>query len=154
MCLLLADFLRETLSLGPRARIPLSSEIALATRYLSVEPVRFGNRLQVDVDASGAEACLFAPLLLQPLVENAVTHGIANLVDGGVVRIAASRGPATLTFSIDNPCDADRPRGRGTGLGLSNVRERLYTLYGTEAVLRTEEADGRFRTRLEIPVEV
>jgi two-component system, LytTR family, sensor histidine kinase AlgZ len=154
MCLLLADFLRETLSLGARERIPLSSEIALATRYLSVEQVRFGDRLQVDVDANGAEACLIAPLLLQPLVENAVTHGIAHLVDGGVVRIAASRGPATLTVSIDNPCDADRPRGRGTGLGLSNVRERLYTLYGTEAVLRTQEADGRFRTRLEIPVEV
>lgn len=154
MCLLLADFLRDTLSLGARGRIALSSEIALARRYLSIEQVRYGERLQVDVDADGADECLIAPLLLQPLVENAVTHGIAHLVEGGVVRIAASRGPATLTVSIDNPCDPERPTGRGTGVGLSNVRERLRTLYGTEAVLRTEEADGRFRTRLEIPLEV
>ncbi len=153
MCLLLADFLRETLALGARERIPLSSEIALARRYLSIEQVRYGDRLQVDVDADGADDCLIAPLLLQPLVENAVTHGIAHVVEGGVVRIAASRGPATLIVSIDNPCDPDRPAGRGTGVGLSNVRERLRTLYGTEAVLRIEEADGRFRTRLEVPLE-
>ena len=154
MCQLLADFLRDTLALGARERIPLASELALAQRYLSVEQVRFGDRLQVAVDADGAEDCLMAPLLLQPLVENAVTHGIAHVLDGGVVRITASRGPATLTVSIDNPCDPERPAGRGTGLGLANVRERLRTLYGTEAVLRTEEADGRFRARLEIPLEV
>jgi hypothetical protein len=79
MCLLLADFLRETLALGARARIPLASELALATRFLAVEQVRFGDRLRVDVQsAPDADACLVPPLLLQPLVENAVTHGIAH----------------------------------------------------------------------------
>ncbi len=153
MCLLLADFLRDTLSLGARERIPLASEIALAQRFLGVEQVRFGDRLRVDVATNGADDCLIPPLLLQPLVENAVTHGIAHVLEGGVVTIRASRGTTTVTISIDNPCDADRPAGRGTGLGLRNVRERLRSLYGTDAALRTEESDGRFRSRLELPLQ-
>jgi two-component system sensor histidine kinase AlgZ len=153
MCLLLADFLRDTLALGARARIPLSSEIALATRFLAIEQVRFGNRLVVETDADGVDACLVPPLLLQPLVENAVTHGVAHVLEGGVVKIAARRGAATVSVTIDNPCDPDRPPGRGTGLGLRNVRARLRSVYGTDAALRTEEADGRFKARLELPLE-
>src|SRR3954454_22958014 len=153
MCLLLADFLRDTLTLGARERIPLAHEVALATRFLAVEQVRFGNRLRVEVATGDADDCLIPPLLLQPLVENAVTHGIAHLLDGGVVRIDASRGTATLTISVANPSDADRPAGRGTGLGLRNVRERLRSLYGTDAILRTQEADGRFTVRLELPLD-
>ena len=153
MCLLLADFLRDTLALGARERIPLASEIALATRFLAIEQVRFGDRLQVEVATGDADDSLMPPLLLQPLVENAVTHGVAHVLEGGVVRITASRGVATLAITIDNPCDPDRPAGRGTGLGLRNVRERLRSLYGTDALLRTEEANGRFRTRLEVPLE-
>jgi hypothetical protein len=154
MCLLLADFLRDTLALGARERIPLASEVALARRFLAIEQVRFGDRLRVDVDTNGADACLMPPLLLQPLVENAVTHGIAHVIEGGIVTIRASRGSATVTISIDNPSDADRPAGSGTGLGLRNVRERLRSLYGTDAALRIEEADGHFRSRLELPLEV
>jgi len=153
MCLLLADFLRDTLALGARERIPLASEIALARRFLAIEQVRFGERLRIDVTTDEADECLMPPLLLQPLVENAVTHGIAHVLEGGVVKITASRGAATLTISVDNPCDADRPAGRGTGLGLKNVRARLRSLYGTDAALRTEEVDGRFRSRLELPLE-
>src|SRR3954465_7327772 len=71
MCLLLADFLRETLALGARERIPLSSELSLAQRFLAIEKVRFGDRLQVDVESSpDADASEVPPLLLQPLVEN------------------------------------------------------------------------------------
>jgi hypothetical protein len=152
MCLLLADFLRETLALGARERIPLSSELALVRRFLAVEQVRFGERLQVDIAAEGAEACEVPPLLLQPLVENAVTHGIAHLVEGGTIGVRAERRVASLVVTVDNPCDAGRPAGRGTGLGLRNVRARLEGLYGNDALLRTNEADGRFLVRLEIPL--
>jgi histidine kinase len=152
MCLLLADFLRDTLAFGARVRIPLSSELALARRFLAVEQVRFGDRLQVDIAAGDAEACEVPPLVLQPLVENAVTHGIAHLVEGGTVRIRAERRVASLVLTVDNPCDADRPAGRGTGLGLRNVRQRLESLYGTDALLRTDEAGGRFLVRLEMPL--
>lgn len=155
MCLLLADFLRDTLALGSRERIALSEELALARRFLEIEQVRFGSRLQTAIDAEpGTEADEVPPLVLQPLVENAVTHGIAHVLEGGVVRIAASRQVALLVLTVDNPCDADRPAGRGTGLGLRNVRERLESEYGPDARLRTEEGDGSFVARIEIPLEM
>ncbi len=152
MCLLLADFLRDTLALGARDRIPLTSELALARRFLAVEQVRFGDRLQVDIDAGGAEACEVPPLVLQPLVENAVTHGIAHLVEGGTVRIRAERRVVSLVVTVDNPCDDDRPAGKGTGLGLRNVRERLESAYGSDAFMQADEAAGRFVVRVEMPL--
>jgi two-component system, LytTR family, sensor histidine kinase AlgZ len=152
MCLLLADFLRETLALGARERIPLSSELTLVRRFLAVEQVRFGHRLVVDIDATGAEACEVPPLVLQPLVENAVTHGVAHMVEGGTVRIRATRRVASLVVTVDNPCDADRPSGRGTGLGLRNVRARLESAYGSEAFVQAEETGGRFVVRVELPL--
>ena len=78
MCLLLADFLRDTLSLGSRPRIPLRSELSLAERFLAIERVRFGERLRVDIAAEGADSCVVPPLILQPLVENAVRHAVAE----------------------------------------------------------------------------
>jgi len=152
MCLLLADFLRETLSLGSRDRIPLSAELALVRKFLAVEQVRFAERLQVDVDAADAGDVLVPSLLLQPLVENAVAHGIAHLLEGGAVRIRAERRVASLVITVDNPCDPDRPAGRGTGLGLRNVRERLESAYGGDALFQAAEADGRFVARVEIPL--
>jgi two-component system, LytTR family, sensor histidine kinase AlgZ len=154
MCLLLADFLRDTLALGSRERISLGEELALARRFLEIEQVRYGSRLQTSIAAApGADAEGVPPLVLQPLVENAVTHGIAHMLDGGMVQIHAERGTASLVVTVDNPCDADRPSGRGTGLGLRNVRERLESEYGPDARLRTEEADGRFVARIDIPLE-
>jgi hypothetical protein len=152
MCLLLADFLRETLALGSRDRIPLSAELALVRKFLAVEQVRFAERLQVDVDVGDAGDALVPSLLLQPLVENAVAHGIAHRLEGGVVRIRAERRVASLVITVDNPCDPDRPTGRGTGLGMRNVRERLESAYGTEALFQAGEQDGRFVVRVDIPV--
>jgi LytS/YehU family sensor histidine kinase len=152
MCLLLADFLRETLALGSRDRITLASELALVRKFLAVEQVRFAERLQVDVDPGDAGDALVPSLLLQPLVENAVAHGIAHMLDGGVVRIRAERRVASLVITVDNPCDPDRPAGRGTGLGLRNVRERLESAYGGDALFQAGETDGRFVVRVEIPL--
>jgi two-component system, LytTR family, sensor histidine kinase AlgZ len=153
MCLLLADFFRETLALGSRDRIPLAAELALVGRFLSVEQVRFGERLQVEIAAEGAEDTPVPPLVLQPLVENAVTHGVAHMLEGGVVRVRAEQRAASLVITVDNPCDPDRPAGRGTGLGLRNVRERLERAYGGDALLGTEERDGRFVVTVEIPAD-
>jgi hypothetical protein len=155
MCLLLADFLRETLALGARRRIPLSSELALARTFLSVEQVRFGERLKVEIDdpgSAGAADVLVPPLVLQPLVENAVAHGIAHVIEGGIVRIRVERRVTTLVVTVDNPSDPERPAGRGTGLGLRNVRERLESLYGDDALLQTDEKDGRFTARVTMPL--
>jgi LytS/YehU family sensor histidine kinase len=92
-------------------------------------------------------------LLLQPLVENAVTHGVAHVLDGGLVAIKTSVTDGLLKIVVDNPCDLDRPRRTGTGLGLSNVRSRLSTVYGDKARVAANEADGTWRVELTLPAE-
>jgi hypothetical protein len=152
MCLLLADFLRETLRLGSNSRITLADELALAERFLAIEQVRLGSRLQVARETdSGAGACLVPPLLLQPLVENAVVHGIAQLIDGGTIRLAAVLEGTTLTITLENPCDPDRSRTRGVGLGLDLLRKRLVTQYGASHAVVASEDDGRFRVQVRMP---
>jgi two-component system sensor histidine kinase AlgZ len=152
MCLLLAEFLRETLALGSEGRITVGRELKLVERFLSVERIRFGDRLDVDLKVDvEAEPCLVPPLLLQPLVENAVTHGIAHLLDRGTIRVAATRTPARLSIVVENPCDPDRPRGTGAGVGVSNVRARLRALYGAEAVVNSSEEGGVWRMELSFP---
>ncbi len=152
MCLLLGDFLRNTLSVSERERIRLADELALADRFLDIEKVRFGDRLQVerDVDQSTLD-CRVPPLILQPLVENAVTHGIAGMLDGGAIRMAVSRENESLTIAIENPCDPDTSASRRLGLGLDNVRRRLEVMFGTSARLATQAEPGRFRVQIELP---
>jgi hypothetical protein len=153
MTVLLGDFLRESLAVGSESRIPLGQELRLAERFLEIERVRFGDRLRVEIEPGGAEACLVPPLLLQPLVENAVTHGVAHLIEGGAVRVAASLAPSMVRVAVENPCDPDRPRRTGTGVGLNNVRARLRALYGDDASLRAGEADGVWRVEVALPAE-
>jgi two-component system sensor histidine kinase AlgZ len=152
MCLLLADFLRDTLRLGSSSHISLADEFALAERFLAIEQVRLGSRLQVtrETDAD-AIACLVPPLLLQPLVENAVVHGVSQLVDGGTVRMTASRTESTLTITFENPCDPERRRTRGVGLGLELLRRRLITQFGVYDAIQTAEQSGHYRVEVRLP---
>ena len=152
MCLLLAEFLRESLALGAEDRIPLARELKLAEKYLEVERVRYGDRLQLQVDAGGADEHLVPSLLLQPIVENAVTHGVAHMLDGGLVRVTASSGGSRVTMVVDNPCDPDRPRRPGAGVGLANVRSRLRALYGDDATVSAHEQNGVWRVEITVPV--
>jgi two-component system sensor histidine kinase AlgZ len=151
MCLLLAQFLRESLALGAEERIPLARELALIDRFLAIERVRFGDRLGADISAGNAGACLVPPLLLQPLVENAVTHGVAHVIEGGTIRVSAERSGTVLRIVTENPCDPDRRRGGGSGVGLSNVRARLRALHGTDATLTTSERDSAWRVEITLP---
>jgi sensor histidine kinase YesM len=154
MTIQLGQFLRDTLAVGSKARIPLARELQLAERYLEIERVRFGDRLQVEVDAGGADRCLVPPLLLQPLVENAVTHGIAQAIGGGTIRLAAWTTSGSLRIRVENPCDPDRPRRTGTGVGLSNVRARLTALHGDAAWVTAAEAEGAWRVEIALPLAV
>ena len=151
MCLLLAEFLRESLALGGEDRIPLARELALVERFLAIERVRFGDRLTSEISSGDAGGSLVPPLILQPLVENAVTHGVAHVLEGGTIRVAASRTGGTVRIVVENPCDPERPGGRGTGLGLANVRGRLKALHGAEAHVLAEEADGIWRVEILLP---
>jgi hypothetical protein len=152
MCLLLADFLRDTLRLGSVDRITLADEFALAERFLAIEQIRLGARLQVARDSDPqAAACFVPPLLLQPLVENAVVHGIGQLVDGGTIRMGAARSGSVLTITLENPCDPDRARTRGVGLGLELLRRRLSAQFGAYDAVHAAEHDGRFRVEVRLP---
>lgn len=153
MCLLLAGFFRKSLGLGTREAISLSEELFLAETYLAIEEVRFGRRLQVAIEVAEDTLTLAVPpLVLQPLVENAVHHGIAQLIDGGTVRVGARRLGSQLALSVENPCDVDHPGPRGTGLGLANVRGRVTALFGAEGAVEIERDDQRFLVRVLLPV--
>jgi LytS/YehU family sensor histidine kinase len=127
MCLELGDFFRDSLRAGSLPRIPMEFEATLVRRYLDIERVRFGDRLRAEISvAPDAERTLVPPLLLQPLAENAVRHGIATLVDGGDIAISVTRQGNRVTVAIDNAFDPDGRRS-GTGVGIANVRARLET---------------------------
>ena len=152
MCLELAEFMRESLRLGGVPNIPLAEELALTEKYLAVERARFGSRLKVEREISAeAGSCGVPPLVLQPLVENAVRHGVAHLVEGGLVRIAARRSGGQLHLTVENPVDPSVPVKPGEGVGLANVRGRLAALYGQNASVEVRRAGGIFCVELAWP---
>jgi signal transduction histidine kinase len=153
MCQLLGEFLRDSLKLGASARIALGREVALAQQYLRVEQVRFGARLSVRAQVSADSAAVpVPPLILQPLVENAVRHGVGTRLDGGLIEIETRRAGDRAVIVVANPRDVDGSR-RGTGLGLDIVRRRLGASFGDRAALAIEAAPESYRVSVTIPVE-
>jgi two-component system, LytTR family, sensor histidine kinase AlgZ len=159
MCVQLAGFLRSTLGMGEKAAIPFSEEIALTRGYLNIERVRFGARLEVEEDISPeCSAFPVPPLLLQPLVENAIVHGIANLVDHGFVRISAHRMPVDdgrqeeMRIVVENSFDPEgqSSRQRG-GFGLASVQKRIQAHYGAAAAIQAAAADAVYRVEMRLP---
>jgi LytS/YehU family sensor histidine kinase len=100
-----------------------------------------------------ALATLIPPLILQPLVENAVLHGIAHLLEGGTVSISGELEKSTLRIRVSNPSDPDRPRNRRPGFGLMLVRERLQSQYAGAAQLEVREAEGNYIAEVSVPFE-
>jgi len=149
---LLADFLRESLSLGRADRIPLDREVGLIRTYLEIERARFGRRLEVAIEvAPSAVGVNVPPLILQPLVENAVRHGIATLVEGGCVSVRASVAGERLVLAVANPRDPDAVARRGTGLGLDIVRRRLATTFGDDASLAIDPGPAMYTVTMTLP---
>jgi two-component system sensor histidine kinase AlgZ len=152
LCVRLGDFLRRSLTLGSREQIPVTEELDLAESLLSIEKVRFGDRLSIELAVGdGVRTCTVPPLVLQPLVENAVTHGIAQMLDGGTVRIEAERRGEALLIAVENPRDPDSPDPKGAGIGLRNVRRRLAAFYGEKADMAVRTEPGSFRVELRFP---
>src|SRR5437870_6494068 len=117
MCILLAEFLRMTLGLGEKSNILLAEEMALLDRFLAIEKVRFGPRLKLEEDIQEqSKPMLVLPLLLQPLVENAVIHGIANLPAGGSIRLVAHCHDGRLSIIVENTFDPESRPARRDGL--------------------------------------
>ncbi len=153
MCVLLSDFLRKSLKLGERSTVSLAEEIDLLRAYLSIEQIRFGSRLQVAWEIGETASAPLPPLLLQPLVENAIKHGIASLPEGGTLRIRTEREGPRVAITLENPADPDVEPPQGLGLGLRQVRERLLGRFGNRAAFGSESPAGMFRVRLLIPAQ-
>jgi len=152
MCILLADFLRTTLRVGSKETITLEEELTLVRGYLAIEKVRFGPRVHMEEEIqSEALAVPIPPLLLQPLVENAIRHGIANLPEGGVIRLSAQRRDDSVAILVENSFDPDTPSSLKTGLGLDNIRQRLNTRYGQDAKISVRTENGKFFVNLQVP---
>ena len=155
MCESLGDFLRRTLALGARESVTLEEELSLVDRYFAIERVRFGERLAVErAIERGAEKCLVPPLLLQPLVENAVKHGIAERLEGGTIRIGAAVKEGALKLTVENEVDDESGAKPGQGVGLENVRRRLDVVSARDARLDTSRENGIFRATLTLPAKL
>ncbi len=143
----LSDFLRRVLEDSTRQQVPLGEEMEFVRKYLDIQKVRFAERLQLSVDVPKELYPAQVPsLILQPMVENAVKHGIGKRAQGGSIRITASRCDGMLTLSVCNdgpdlPADWEMTR---SGIGISNVRTRLRSLYGDafELSMQNQEAGG------------
>jgi two-component system, LytTR family, sensor histidine kinase AlgZ len=134
------------------ASVTLSEEIDLAQRYLAIEQIRFGERLAVswEIDPAAGKARV-PPLVLQPLVENAVRHGIEASLRGGQVRVKVQARHGTARVMVSNSVP-DMPTMPGAGIALANVRERLGLLHDMGASLETWRADGQFHARVVVPL--
>lgn len=152
----LSDLLR--IGLGTEVRHSLSEELALIRGYLRIEALRLGDKLRVEwlLPERLPDELQLPPLVLQPLVENAVIHGVAARADGGELLIRAQRiSFRRLRFEIENPMpgareSADRP---GHGTALENIRQRLALAYEERASLKTWEHDGKFHAALTVPLD-
>jgi two-component system sensor histidine kinase AlgZ len=159
MIVQLADFFRHSLGMQAGRKVRLDDELQLVRHFVAIEQVRFGERLLFEAEVeTAARACLLPPMLLQPLVENAVKHGIARMLGQGRVRLSARCAGALLRVCVENDVDPDDvpdAPSRGTGVGLENVRQRLRAAYGHEAQVRWGGVDGvaAFRVELTLPVE-
>jgi two-component system, LytTR family, sensor kinase len=158
MLVQISDVLRTSLDDGLRLEVPLSQEMTFTRRYLAIEQVRLGERLRVDVELQPETLDAAVPsLLLQPLVENAVRHGVAPLVEGGTLAIRSERRETQLRLTIRNSGartgdTAVQRRRTSGGIGLANTIERLRGLYGDDHsfVLQWPE-EGGCEVTIELP---
>ncbi|RZL88627.1 MAG: sensor histidine kinase [Variovorax sp.] len=153
----LSELFRQALA-DPGESVTLADEIALAERYLAIEQVRFGERLRIrwDIDAAANTARL-PPLLLQPLVENAVKHGVEPSPEGAKIRIRTELRGSMVVIEVINSLPplrwADEPLPRGHGIALANVRDRLRLLHDMQVQFSAGMDQKSYRVRIAIPAE-
>ncbi|PZQ57373.1 MAG: sensor histidine kinase, partial [Variovorax paradoxus] len=151
----LSELFRSALA-DPDESVTLGDEIALAQRYLAIEQIRFGERLRVRwaIDPAANDARL-PKLLLQPLVENAVKHGVEPSPQGAKLRIRTERRGSKVVIEVVNSLPpllwADQPLPRGHGIALANVRDRLRLLHDMQASFRAGVDQDHYRVRIDIP---
>ena len=154
MTIELAQFFRQTLALADQQKIKLEQEIELCQHFLAVEKIRFGKKLQTcfSIDEQSLTS-LMPPMILQPLLENAIKHGIRDLVDGGTIEVSSKVRDEWLYIAIENPIDPDSSAADGTGTGLKNLRSRFASLYGQRCRVDWRKDNAKFRVEIALPLE-
>lgn len=150
----LSSFLRSSLNADPGELIPLDEELSLTEEYLDIERVRFGDRLDVDVNCT-PRACeaLIPSFLVQPLVENAIKHGVARTTEQTRIAITGEVEDGQLLIRVANDVTNDpaMPSAPSGGVGLANVRKRLAAVYGKAASLTAGREAGHYVATISIP---
>ena len=152
LCLSISEFLRYSVNFSKRKTVSFKDELEHAKNYLTIEQERFGARLKLDWNVEdGAQEAQLLPLILFPLVENAVKHGVANLIDGGHIVISAKCVDDELEISVGNDFDPQAKKRKGTGLGLSSIKRRIQEAYGKSARLElSSPKDQWFEVKLRL----
>jgi len=149
----LADLFR--VSLADRNMLTVGEEIDVTKRYLNIEGHRLGDRLQVDwqIDPSVDLRTEIPALILQPLVENALYHGIEPLTEGGVVTITVKKRGASITITVSNPLSdvTDQRQHKGNKMAQDNIRQRLALAYSLESPLKVEDTGKDYTVSFNIP---
>ena len=150
----LSEFLRGTLASRPDAMVPLEDELASIANYLEIEGFRLRDRLTFEVDCPPELADEPVPsFILQPLIENAVKHGVAPTSRPVTITVRATEdGDGKLLIAVSDDGGGTAVIAAGFGVGLANVRERLLSVYGLDAELRTERLSPGFSVTMAIPM--
>jgi LytS/YehU family sensor histidine kinase len=156
----ISDFLRMVLHSSKEPTVTVEHELSLIRHYIDIQRARFGDKLNVTFDVDESLSSAMVPsLLLQPLVENAIRHGISPRARGGVIVISIRSDDRNLLIAIEDngvgpSAKRKRDREKGTGLGLANTATRLNHLYGEKHIFETGPGpEGGFRVHIELPLE-
>lgn len=149
VCLQLSDFLRHSLKHGNRDQVTIKDELEHIKNYLGIEKVRFGDRLELiyDVDSEILDEPVI-PLILLPLVENAVKHGIQQLLEGGAITVRIKRESMFFHIQVLNPFEKPNKKPEGEGMGLQNLQQRIRSSYGDRSLLKAKKQGSLFSVDL------
>lgn len=148
----LSEFLRGTLRKEEHQWVTLADELQHLGLYLEIEKVRFGHRLSTDIKTDeSAGAMKLPPMLLQPIVENAIKFGLYDTTESITVHISATQVNNELLIEVKNPFDPETSSPQGTGFGISSVKRRLYLLFARADLLTTHFEQNLFTTTVKIP---
>lgn len=148
----LSDFLRLTISRADEPWISLSQELAYLQTYLAIEKVRFGHRLEINVQVEDSIKDFTIPtLVLQPLLENAIKFGLYGTTGKITIQLIAESKDSTVLIKITNPFDADMQPSARSGFGLTGLQRRLYLLYARNDLMQTTQGNDTFTVNLIIP---
>lgn len=152
---LLSDFLRNSVQRETQQKVPLKDELDYLGKYLAIESVRFGDRLNVGISNDANTEAHIPPFLLQPLIENAIKFGLYGNTGTVTISVKIAMNDGMLVITISNPYnEAEQSSPRGTGFGLAGVQRRLQLLYARTDLLTTRKEQGIFTSTLKIPQDV